>query len=334
MLDDRKAAILRAVVEEYIDTAQPVGSSHVVRAARVAVSSATIRNEMSVLEREGYLVQPHTSAGRIPTDKGYRFFVDQLAGPGKLDASKRQLVREFFDTAHGELEQMLHDTTRLLSKLTDYAAVVVRQPDDAVTVRSVQLVGLAPHVALAVVVLSNGAVEKRTIEFRPGVDEACLGAAGGRVAAAMNGRPLRDPGTVLATGDEATDAIVASVMAALADAGKDDEGGQVFLGGVSRMASAFDAVDVVRQVLVTLEQQFVVVSLLRDVLDRGLSVAIGAEHGLEDLASCAVVVSHFDSPGGAGGTIGIVGPTRMHYPQAMAAVALVSQRLGRRLADG
>ncbi|MGH9157241.1 MAG: heat-inducible transcriptional repressor HrcA [Acidimicrobiales bacterium] len=334
MLDDRKSAILRAVVEEYIDTAQPVGSAHVVRAATVAVSSATIRHEMSVLEREGYLVQPHTSAGRIPTDKGYRFFVDQLAGHGKLDASKRQLVREFFDTAHGELEQMLHDTTRLLSKLTDYAAVVVRQPDEAVTVRSLQLVGLTPHVALAVVVLSNGAIEKRTIELAPGADEAVLAAASARLAAALIGHTLADPGPLVAGGDEVTDAVVASTAAALADGGRDDDGGRVFMGGVSRMASAFDAVEVVRQVLVTLEQQFVVVSLLRDVLESGLSVAIGAEHGLADLASCAVVVSPFAAPGTGRGTIGIVGPTRMHYPQALAAVALVSQRLGRRLAEG
>ena len=332
MLDDRKAAVLRAVVEEYIDTAQPVGSSHVVRAAGVAASSATVRNEMSVLEREGYLIQPHTSAGRIPTDKGYRFFVDQLAGPGTLDASQRQLVREFFDTAHGELEQMLHDTTRLLSKLTDYAAVVVRQPDEAVSVRSVQLVGLAPQVALAVVVMSNGAVEKRTLELPWRVDEDRLALAGARLAAALKGRPLRQAATPSPSGDEVADAVVVTALGALAES--DDEAGQVFVGGVSRMATAFDAVDVVRQVLVTLEQQFVVVSLLRDVLDRGLSVAIGTEHGLADLASCAVVVSPFEVPGTAGGTIGVLGPTRMHYPQALAAVALVSERLGRRLAEG
>ena len=114
MLDERKAAILRAVVEGYIETAQPVGSAHVARSTDMAVSSATVRNEMAVLEREGYLVQPHTSAGRIPTDKGYRFFVDQLSGPGPLEPGKQQLVREFFRKAHGELEQMLHDTSRLL----------------------------------------------------------------------------------------------------------------------------------------------------------------------------------------------------------------------------
>src|SRR5436305_3543406 len=120
MLDDRKAAVLRAVVREYIETAQPVGSAHVSRTTDLAVSPATVRNEMASLEREGYLTQPHTSAGRVPTDQGYRFFVDQLTGPGALPPAQRQQVKEFFAKAHGELEQTLHDTTSLLSGLTTY----------------------------------------------------------------------------------------------------------------------------------------------------------------------------------------------------------------------
>ncbi|MEZ5204076.1 MAG: hypothetical protein R2701_06765 [Acidimicrobiales bacterium] len=124
MLDERKASILRAVVEEYIQTAQPVGSGHVAKAPGIDVSSATVRNEMAALEGDGYLTQPHTSAGRIPTEKGYREFVDALAEPS-LDRTAQQQVRSFFDQAHGEIERMLADTTRLLAGLTDYAAVVV-----------------------------------------------------------------------------------------------------------------------------------------------------------------------------------------------------------------
>src|SRR5439155_19598307 len=122
MLDERKAAILRAIVEEYIETAQPVGSSHVVREGSVGASPATVRNDMAALEREGYLVQPHTSAGRIPTDKGYRFFVDQLtgpgAGPGQLSSAGRQPAKAFFDKAPGELEPLLPGTSRRLSPVT------------------------------------------------------------------------------------------------------------------------------------------------------------------------------------------------------------------------
>src|SRR3990170_3134475 len=133
MLDERKAAILRAVVEEYIETAQPVGSGAV--APQVGTSPATVRTEMSALEQEGYLRQPHTSAGRVPTDKGYRFFVDGLpSAPAQLEAVQAQQVRAFFATTHGEVESLLHDTTRLLSDLTQYAAVVTAPDHETATI--------------------------------------------------------------------------------------------------------------------------------------------------------------------------------------------------------
>ena len=129
------------------------------------MSAATVRNDMAVLEHEGYLHQPHTSAGRVPTDKGYRFFVDSIARPGPLDSGRAQQVRSFFANAHGALEQMLLDTSQLLTRLTDYAAVVVGAPHEEATIRSVQLVGLSSRVVLVVTVLSNGAVERQTIEL-------------------------------------------------------------------------------------------------------------------------------------------------------------------------
>ena len=337
-LDERKAAILRAVVEEYIETAQPVGSSHVVRTAGVAVSSATVRNEMAQLEREGYLVQPHTSAGRIPTDKGYRFFVDQLTVPGVLGPAQRQAVQRFFSTAHGELERKLQDTSRLLASVTDCAAVVVGPAQEATTVRSAQVVGLAPRVALVVAVMSNGGVEKRTLELAEAVDDVQIGAASARVAALACGRSLSDLAALVETdevltGDPGADAVARAAVVALS-AVDAEQPELVFVGGVARMAGAFDAVDAVRQVLTTLEQQYVVVTLLRDVLARGLSVAIGTEHGVAPLAQCAVVVSPYEVEGHAAGSIGVLGPTRMHYSQALAAVALVSQRLGHHLSEG
>jgi heat-inducible transcriptional repressor len=332
MLDERKAAILRAVVAEYIETAQPVGSQHVAHQPGLAVSPATVRNEMAMLEREGYLAQPHTSAGRIPTDKGYRFFVDHLTAPGPLDPAQRQQVRDFFRRAHGELERMLADTSRLLADLTDYAAVVVGPPHEAATIRSVQVVGLAPKVALVVAVLSNGVVEKRTLELDDDAGDERLSAAGVHLAAHLSGRTLADLTMPPSTGEAGVDKLATAAAASLG--APDDEPDHVFVGGASRMARAFDAVDTVRDILATLEEQFVVVGLLHDVLDRGLSVAIGAEHGVEPLAECAVVVAPYEVEGERAGTIGILGPTRMNYPQAMAAVAVVSQRLGRRLSEG
>jgi len=334
MLDDRKAAVLRAVVREYIETAQPVGSAHVARTTELGVSPATVRNEMAALEREGYLAQPHTSAGRVPTDQGYRFFVDHLTGPGALPASQRQQVRDFFANAHGELEQMLHDTSSLLSGLTSYAALVLAPPSERATVRSMQVVGLGNRVAMVVAVLSNGSVEKAMLDIDADVGDERLAAASSHLSAHLEGTSLGDDVAVPASGDRRLDSLVDTVLEALGRPADRDHD-HVYVGGASRMAAAFDAVDTVRQVLAILEQQYVVVSLLREVIDyegeQGISVSIGTELGVQNLAECSIVVAPYEIEGEPLGTVGVLGPTRMNYPQAMAAVAVVSERLGRSL---
>src|SRR5271165_3374676 len=213
-MDGRKAAILNAVVTEYIGSAQPVGSQHVVSAPGVNVSSATVRSDMATLEREGYLVQPHTSAGRIPTDKGYRFFVDHL-GTGSLDPGGRQQVRRFFDHAHGEIEQMLERTSGLLADLTDCASMVIAPSHESAAIRSVQLVGLGPRLALLVVVLADGAVLKQSVDLPYEVDETGLADAATRLAAHVLGLPVTqvsaDP---TPSGDASVDTVVAAATAA------------------------------------------------------------------------------------------------------------------------
>jgi heat-inducible transcriptional repressor len=331
-LDQRKSAILNAVVSEYIDTAQPVGSAHISDNPGVRVSSATVRSEMAALERDGYLVQPHTSAGRVPTDKGYRFFVDHLGRPGTLGPHQRQEVRKFFAHVHGEVEELLGRTSGLLADLTHYAAVVVGPGHESATIRSVQLIGLSPRRALLVVVLSDGAVEKRSVDLVADIGDERLAEAAAHITAYVRGRALAQPCAVPEARDRALNAVVRTAMDALRELASSEEREHVFVGGSARMASAFDAVETVRSVLSILEQQLVVVELIEDILDRGLSVAIGAELGFEPLASCALVVAPVAIEGEVAGTVGVVGPTRMHYPRALAAVELVGRQLGERLA--
>lgn len=337
-LDDRKSSILRAVVEEYISTAQPVGSGHVAAAPGVAVSPATVRNDMATLEQDGFLAQPHTSAGRIPTEKGYRYFVDHLTGEAILDRASKQQVRAFFDRAHGELERVLADTSRLLSDLTNTTAVVVGPPHETATVRSVQVVGLNARVALLVAVFSNGTVEKHTVESAEPVEPGLLADAGAHLTAELSGHHLDQIGSVSAPGRPELDAFINRLARSTSGKGTrrdaDLAPDQVYVGGAARVASAFEAVDTVRQVLTILEEQLVVVTLLRDVLDRGLSVAIGSETGMAPLAECALVVAPYEVDGEPAGSVGVLGPTRMDYPQALASVAVVSRRLGRRLSEG
>jgi heat-inducible transcriptional repressor len=289
---------------------------------------------MGVLEREGFLVQPYTSAGRIPTDKGYRFFVDSLARPGSLGPTESQLVRDFFAHAHGEIERMLHDTSQLLSNVTDCAAVIIAPSHEVATILSVQLLARGPRSALLVVVLSNAAVEKRSFELAEEVSDANLTAATTHLARVLVGTAFGGgEAAVPATGEPEVDRLTLMSMASLRG-GRERDLDSVFVGGTSRMAAAFEAVGTIRQVLTILEQQVVIVTLLQDVLNRGLSVAIGTEHGVIPLADCSVVVAPYQVEGEPAGTVGVLGPTRMHYEQALAAVAVVSQRLGKALTDG
>lgn len=330
MLDERKAAILRAVIEEYIETAQPVGSSAVLAATDMHVSSATVRNEMAALESEGYLTQPHTSAGRVPTEKGYRHFVDTI-DQARLSTPERRKVAAFFGQMRGEIEEVMRDTAGLLANLTDYAAVVVDGSEEAVDVRSVQLVGLSDRVALVVIVLANGQVAKHTIELELGMTDDDLASANALVRSAVEGRSLARPGILARSGNPQIDRVAALAFTAVVRGGESE---RVYVDGASRVVTAFDAIDSVSRVLTILEQQLVVVSLLADVLDRGLTVAIGSETGVAPLAECSLVVSPYEIDGEHAGSIAVLGPTRMNYPQAMSAVAAVSHQLGNRLSEG
>jgi heat-inducible transcriptional repressor len=334
-MDERKAAILKAVIEEFVETGQPVGSSTVARAAALGVSSATVRNEMAVLEREGYVTHPHTSAGRVPTDKGYRFFVDHLARQGELQVPDRQALTSFFASAHHALEDMLHETSLLLSRITAHAAVVVGPQADSARVRSVQVVRIHEGSALVVAVLSDGRVERQFLEVgRDEANDARLGSTSAVLDSQLRGATLADLPVLLSTGDPGTDGLAASAREALSARGSAPMPESVFVGGASRIAAdleAFTASETVGRLLELLEHQYVVVSLVRDLIDQGVTVRIGAENQLEDLRECSVVLARYTVEGQAAGTVGVLGPTRMDYPRAIAAVAAVSRRLGRHL---
>ncbi|MGI8796188.1 MAG: heat-inducible transcriptional repressor HrcA [Acidimicrobiia bacterium] len=331
-MEQRKAEILRAIVEEYVETAQPVGSQRVARSRRLGVSSATIRNDMTVLEREGYLAQPHTSAGRIPTDLGYRYFVDHFTGEAGLLAPDRRAISEFFDSAHRALEDLLHETSQFLARVTDHAAVVVGPQPDAAVVRSVQLVTLQPSVVLAVAVLSNGGVEKEVLQLDREVDESRVGAAAAALGSQLTGQALTDLPALRPSGDADVDHLAGLARDGLAEHPPTAE--PLYVGGTSRIAAeqqSFATVESAARLLEMLEHQVVVVSLVRDLLDEGVTVRIGSENEIEELREFAIVLAPYEVEGELAGTVGVLGPTRMDYRQALAAVAAVSQQLGRLL---
>jgi heat-inducible transcriptional repressor len=327
---ERRAAVLKTVVEEYVRTAQPVASQSVTDSRDLGVSSATVRNDMTQLEREGFLVQPHTSAGRIPTDQGYRYFVDHFTDAGGLPVGQRRAVAEVFASTHRALEDLLHETSVLLARLTSHAAVVVGPVAEQVRVRTAQLVPLESGAALALVVLANGSVEREVV--RTDLDPERVIRASEALDGALRGGSIV-PVVAPPTGDPEVDALVAQAIDGLGSRAQ-HLSDHLYVGGVSRLAAeqdAFSTTATTARLLEMLEEQVVVVSLVRDLLGHGVNVSIGSEHDVEDLRDCSIVLAPYAVDGEPTGTVGVLGPTRMDYPQALAAVAAVSQQLGRLL---
>jgi heat-inducible transcriptional repressor len=335
-LDARKAAILQAVVEEHIHTAQPVGSQTIARSRGMKVSSATVRNDMTILEREGYLAQPHTSAGRIPTDLGYRYFVDHLT-EGSLAPAQRRAVSNFFElfaSAHRVLEDLLHETSQLLAQVSTHTAVVVGPHTDTAAVRSVQLVALQPTLVLVLVVLSNGSVERCALHLTREVSEADVNRAAAVLDAGFAGVRWGQLPDLPDTGVAAVDALARIARDALAQHLAHEAGEPLYVGGASRLAAEHDAFTTssgAAQLLELLEHQVEVVSFVRDLLDEGTSVSIGSENPIEELRDCSIVVAPYRVEGEVVGTVGVLGPTRMDYRQALAAVEAISEQLGHAL---
>ena len=337
-LDERKAAVLRAIVEQYVDTAQPVGSQTVTNTTGLGVSAATVRNEMSLLEREGYIAQPHPSAGRVPTDQGYRYYVDHLAGAGQLPATERRRIVEFFSSATLAMDQLLAQTSQLLAGVTAHAAVVVGPEPQAVVVRAANLVLLQPRVVLAVVVLSNGSVEKDVVVFDEDVSEDDVSDASSRFAGHLDGRRLADfTATEVDTGriapGDPVAAIVDASRTALQTRLAQHQSEPLYVGGASRLAAEHDAFVTTNtaRLFELLEQHVVLASLMRELLGPGLTVSIGSENTSLDLRECSLVLAPYLVEGERAGTVGVLGPTRMDYRKAQAAVSAVSQQLGRQL---
>jgi heat-inducible transcriptional repressor len=325
--------VLRAIVEEYVQTAQPVASQSIARSRALGVSSATVRNDMIQLEREGYIAQPHTSAGRIPTDQGYRYFVDHFTKAGALPPSQRRAVAEFFATAHNALEDMLHETSQLLARITSHAAMVVGPQFDATRVRSAQLVVLQPELLLAIAVLSNGTIEKDVVANTGAFDDDQAARASRLLDETLREKSLGQSAAAPPSGDPVVDHLVQEAIDTLtrrAAAGTEP----LYVGGASRIAAeqdAFATAERASKLLEMLEQQVVVVSLVRDLLDQGVTVSIGSENDVDELRDCSLVLAPYSVDGQTLGTVGVLGPTRMDYQQALAAVAAVSQQLGKLL---
>jgi heat-inducible transcriptional repressor len=338
MLDDRKLDVLRAIVQDFVSTNEPVGSKALVERHHLGVSPATVRNDMAALEDEGYIAQPHTSAGRVPTEKGYRLFVDRLSGVKPLSSAERRAIEHFLEGAL-DLDDVVRRTVRLLAQLTRQVAVVQYPSLDRSAVRHLELVRLAGTRVMLVLITDTGRVEQRVVDLADDVDEGSVAALRTRLNTCIVGSRVADVPSLLADFVEteptdihaAASAIVAVLLASLVDRHDD----RVVVGGASNLTRlALDFPDSVHPVLEALEEQVVLIRLLGEASRPSeLTVRIGDENAYEGLRSTSIVSSTYGSGSRALASLGVLGPMRMDYPGTMAAVSAVARYVGRILAE-
>jgi heat-inducible transcriptional repressor len=340
MVEDRKLAVLRAIVEDYVSTQEPVGSKALVERHGLGVSPATVRNDMAALEDEGFITQPHTSAGRVPTDKGYRLFVDRLSHVKPLSAAEKRAIATLLEGAI-DLDDVVQRSVRLLAQLTRQVAIVQYPTLSRSTVRHVELVTLASTRLLLVLILSTGRVEQRVVELPEHLDDETVS----RVRIALNraaaGERLSDAAERLADVPEQYDtqdrppvtAIVAVLMEAMSDHRSDE---RVLVGGTANLARFGDSFDSsIKPMLEALEEHVVLLKLLGEATSPStLTVRIGHEVPYQELSTTSVVATGYGPGDEALATLGIVGPTRMDYPSTIATVRAVARYVSKILDEG
>jgi heat-inducible transcriptional repressor len=338
VVEDRRLSVLRAIVEDYVATHEPVGSRSLAERHSLGVSPATIRNDMAALEDEGLIAQPHTSAGRVPTDQGYRVFVDRLSQVKPMSAAERRAIGSFLDGAV-DLDDVMQRSVRLLAQLTRQVALIQYPSLTRSTVRHIELVGLGPTRVLLVLIADTGRVEQRIVETSVAISEDLLGRIRQRVVERVNGVRLVDVADAVAdlaeqfTGDER--AAVAAILATLLETVVERHEERVMLAGTANLARfGEDFTGAVRPVLEALEEQMVLLRLLGESRSTDtLTVRIGHENPVESLSSTSVVTVGYARGDEIVAQLGVVGPTRMDYPGTMGSVRAVARYLGRILTE-
>jgi len=336
VLDERKLTVLRAIVEDYVSTTEPVGSKTLVDRHHFDVSPATIRNDMAVLEEQGFIAQPHTSAGRIPTDKGYRLFVDRLSSVKPLSAAERRAIETFLAGAYS-LDDVVMRTVRLLVQLTRQVAVVQYPSLTRSAIRHIELVPLAPTRLLLVLITDTGRVEQRVVELPAPWGEASVSHVGALANTCLGGHKLADAAAKVSELSERipvderanANAVFSVLLASLIERNEE----KIVFGGAANLA-AHDFSKGLREVLEALEEQVVLIRLLGEANDPAtLTVRIGAENQVAGLEATSVVFTGYGNADQPLAKLGVLGPTRMDYPGTMGAVRAVARYVGQILME-
>jgi len=322
MLTERRSRILRLVIEEYVDSAVPVGSEAIVRKYRLPVSSATIRNEMARLEEDGYVTHPHTSAGRVPSDKGYRYYIEDLMEERELTQEEKETIRHQFHQAGRDLEQWVHLAAAVLAQAVRNMAVVTTPRSPHCRLKHLELVSLHDLVVLVIVVLQDGRLLQQVLTLSEARRQDGLTVTGHRLTDLYKGLTAsqlqRKPAELSALESEVRDEVNALMTSE--DEGRYD---QACLEGVSLVLGQpeFSRSEKMLGLLAVLDEYSLTRVLpLRSLAGEGVTVLIGGENREDALRECSLLVTRYGVPGSLSGALAVLGPTRMRYPRTISTV--------------
>jgi heat-inducible transcriptional repressor len=337
--DDRRFEVLRAIVADFVSTKEPIGSKSLVERHNLGVSSATVRNDMAVLEAEGYITQPHTSSGRVPTEKGYREFVDRLDDVKPLSVAERRAIQGFLESGV-DLDDVLRRAVRLLAQLTRQVAIVQYPTLSTSTVRHLEVIALTPARLLMVVITDSGRVDQRIVELGDVIDDHQLSQLREMLGQALEGKKLSAASVAVAElaaqldgrggqSKSLSDAVGRSATVLLESLVEHSEE-RLLLGGTANLTrNTADFGGSLRSILEALEEQVVVLRLLAAQQEAGkVTVRIGHETEAEQMAGTSVVSTTYGTTDTVYGGMGVLGPTRMDYPGTIASVAAVALYIG------
>ena len=333
--DDRRFEVLRAIVADFVATKEPIGSKALVERHNLGVSSATVRNDMAVLEAEGYIAQPHTSSGRVPTEKGYREFVNRIDEVKPLSPSERRAILQFLESGV-DLDDVLRRAVKLLAQLTRQVAIVQYPTLSSSTVRHLEIVALTPARLLMVVITDSGRVDQRIVELGDTIEEHQLSQLRELLGQALENKRLAAASAAVADlaarldGSGGLGDAVGRSATVLLESLVEHKEERLLMGGTANLTrNTADFGGSLRSVLEALEEQVVVLRLLAAQQDAGkVTVRIGHETEAEQMVGTSVVTTTYGSSGTVFGGMGVLGPTRMDYPGTIANVAAVAMYIG------
>ncbi len=333
MIPERSLEVLRAIVHDYIETSQPVGSKSLVERHAFGVSSATIRNEMALLEDEQLIIAPHTSSGRVPTDKGYRLFVDRLGEVKPLSLPERTAIETFMQGS-ADLDEILGRTVRLLAQLTNQVAMVQYPSLDKGHVKSVELIKVADNQLILLLITDISRVQQHLIQFAAAIDDDFVATLRAKLIGALTGSSLsqvsaklKDFTSQFSPQRETYVQLVLDTLLEQVDANRQDK---VILAGTANLAkNEDDFKGSISPMLEAIEEQVVLLRLIQEMQaeENGVSLRIGSENGLAEFSSSTVVMSGYEKEGSQVAKLGVLGPTRMDYSANISAVRAVARYL-------